>query len=229
MLMSRFYTDYCYIDRRTKAKYVWLKYGSILKGRILDVGADERYLKQYLPEGIEYWGIGLGGNPDQQVDLEREEIPFPDSSFDCTICLDVLEHLDNIHGVFDELCRVSRQYVIISLPNPWASFVHILLFGSNHLDQPMKFYGLPPEKPEDRHKWFYSNEEAEKFVSYRAARNGMRVIHIDNYKAVSKDRLLKRLLRSLAARILLRRSGLALKNIYAGPLWAVLEKCDQVQ
>ena len=33
-------TDYHHTDRETKARYVWLKYQPILKGRILDVGAD---------------------------------------------------------------------------------------------------------------------------------------------------------------------------------------------
>jgi SAM-dependent methyltransferase len=227
MLMSRFYTDYCYTDRRTKAKYVWLKYGSILDGCVLDVGADERYLKQCLPEGTEYMGIGLEGHPDQQVDLEKENIPFPNSSFDCVLCLDVLEHLDNIHDVFDELCRVTRQYVIISLPNPWASFIHVLCFGTNHVDKPMKFYGLPPDKPEDRHKWFFSNQEAMKFVSYRAARNGMEVLQIDNYTPGGNNCWLKRLLRRAAGVVLQRTSGVHVSDLYAGTLWVVLEKRDQ--
>jgi SAM-dependent methyltransferase len=132
-----FHTKYEYKDRETKAKYVWLKYRPILKGKILDVGADECYLRQYLDNPASYLGIGLGGNPDQKVDLERESIPFPDNSFGCVLCLDVLEHLDNIHKVFDELCRVSRRYVVISLPNPWASFWSILRSGGYQPDQPM--------------------------------------------------------------------------------------------
>jgi hypothetical protein len=135
-----FHTDYQYTDRETKAKYVWLKYQSILKGHILDVGADQCYLKQYLPEDTDYWGIGLGGDLDQQVDLENEKIPFPDNSFDCVLCLDVLEHLENIHDVFDELCRVSRLFLIISLPNAWSDFYHVLRFGNYRPNQPMKFY-----------------------------------------------------------------------------------------
>jgi hypothetical protein len=43
-----FHTDYVYSDRETKAHYVWLKYRPILKGRLLDVGADECHLKKHL-------------------------------------------------------------------------------------------------------------------------------------------------------------------------------------
>jgi SAM-dependent methyltransferase len=225
MTTLRFYTDYRYTDRESKAKYVWLKYQPILKGRILDVGADECHVKQYLDENTEYWGIGLDGNPDQLVDLEKEKIPFTDNDFDCVCCLDVLEHLENIHEVFDELCRVTRRYVIISLPNPWADFYHMLCFGDYRPGRPTKFYGLPLEKTKDRHKWFFSNEEAEKFILYRAEKNGMRVVQMDSYGVGGEGRVWRRSLRILARAILLRKD-LNLKNLYAGALWVVLEKDD---
>lgn len=218
-----FHTNHRYADRETKAKYVWLKYRSILKGRILDIGADECYLKQYLPADAEYWGIGLGGHPDQQVDLEQEKIPFPDNSFDCVLCLDVLEHLENIHEVFDELCRVTRHYVIILLPNPWKNFYNMLRRGEYRPGQPMKFYGLPLEPPEDRHKWFFSCEEAEKFILYRSGKMGMRVVQMDYQGVGSEGRGWRRLVRAIARSVLFR-NDLNLKALFSGPLWVVLEK-----
>jgi len=222
--MQHFRTDYVYVDRETKAQYVWLKYQPILRGNgILDVGADECYLKQYLDDEASYWGIGLRGHPDQQVDLEKEKIPFPDNSFDCVLCLDVLEHLNNIHEIFDELCRVSRRWVIVSLPNPWRSFWSCLRSGDYYPGRPMKFYGLPLEPPEDRHKWFFSSEAAEKFIIYRAAKNRMRVVQMDNYGMGNEGRGWKRLVRTLAMAILFRNTA-RLHNLNAGTLWVVLGK-----
>lgn len=218
-----FATVYRYSDRETKAKYVWLKYQSILHGRILDVGADECHLKQYLDHDAEYWGVGVGGHPDQRLDLEKEKMSFPHNSFDCVLCLDVLEHVNTIHEVFDELCRVTRRYVIISLPNPYAHFYRMLCFSDYLPGQPIKFYGLPLEPPHDRHKWFYSNEEAERFVLYRAGKNGMQVLQMDNEGIGGEGRGWKRLMRVLARSVLLR-NDLNLNNLYAGTLWAVLEK-----
>jgi hypothetical protein len=136
------------------------------------------------------------------------------------LCLDVLEHLENIHRVFDELCRVSGSYVIVSLPNPWASFWRLL--RGDRPGQLVKFYGLPQEPPKDRHKWFFSNEEAKNFVTYRAAKNGMRVVQTDNYGG-GEGRGWKRLLRNLAIKVLMSKY-LNVENLYAGTLWAVLEK-----
>lgn len=219
----RFTTDSSYNERETKAKYVWLKYQSILTGSILDVGADECHLKQYLGNDVKYWGIGIGGHPDQQVDLEKEKVPFPDNSFDCVLCLDVLEHLDNIHEVFDELCHIARRYVIISLPNAWSIFYNMLLFGDYQLGTAMKFYGLPLERPEDRHKWFFSIDEAEKFIVYRAAKNRMKVLQVDYMGFLNEGRGVRGRLNKIA-RLFLFRHDIKEKLLFASTIWVVLEK-----
>ena len=217
----KFQTDYQYTDRMTKSKYVWLKYQSILNGHVLDVGADECHLKQYLADATHYTGIGLGGTLDIQVNLEKEPIPFADRSFDCVLCLDVLEHLDNIHDVFDELCRVASRYMLVSLPNPYATFYNMLQNGYYREAQPMKFYGLPKEKPEDRHKWFFSPEEAETFIQYRAGlpQNRMNVVQIDSEGGRDVRGLSK------LARCYLFRSDIDWHKLHTGTIWAVLEKC----
>lgn len=219
-----FKTDFIYIDRKTKARYVYLKYESILKRRILDVGADECYLKQYLGEGNSYLGIGLDGNLDQLVDLEKGLIPFDSDTFDCVLCLDVLEHIDNIHDVFDELCRVSKEYVIISLPNPHNVFWSYVKQGNYNEHQHLKFYGLPTEKPNDRHKWFFSTEEAKRFIQHRAKKNNMGIVQIDiEGSSPPKISGIKKLIFNLLFK---KYSGLNLsnRNLYTGTLWAVLKK-----
>jgi hypothetical protein len=95
--------------------------------------------------------------------------------------------------------------------------------GDYSLDVPLKFYGLPLEKPTDRHKWFFSSEEAENFVIYRAAKNRMRILQMDCFRSGGEGRGWRRLLRMLAIKILLR-NDFNIKNLYAGTLWVVLEK-----
>lgn len=220
-----FQTDYIFTDRNSKAQYVWLKYKSILQNAsILDVGADECFLKKHLPESASYWGIGLGGQPNQQVNLEKEKIPFPDNSYDCVLCLDVLEHIENIHEVFDDLCRVSRDYVIVTFPNAWAAFYGMLRFKEYAQGQALKYYGLPIEPPEDRHKWFFSVDEAKRFVEYRAKKNNMDILQMDIQ--TTGDEIgsgLTYLLRVLARRLLFRKD-LKVNNLYEGTLWVVLKK-----
>ena len=48
------------------------------------------------------------------------EIPFKDNSFDLVICSEVLEHLEEPEKALLEIKRVSKKYVLLSVPNePW--------------------------------------------------------------------------------------------------------------
>jgi SAM-dependent methyltransferase len=224
--MMRFQTDLQYHNREEKARYVWQKYQEILQGSILDVGADEKYLTQHLPVSARYWGIGLGGSPDQELNLETGVIPFADNSFDTVLCLDVLEHLDNLHDVFDELCRVSRNHVIIALPNAWSGILRVILFGDYQPRHHMKYYGVPVEKPLDRHKWFLSYDEAAHFVAQRSAEKGMRLVQVDAYYSIDWRRWRNRIFYALS-HALLRFSKVNAENFFISTMWAVLEKRER--
>lgn len=212
-----------YKNRESKATYVWQKYRDRLTpGRVLDVGADQGHLKRYLSARGQYWGIGLGGAPDQYVDLEDGSIPFAGNSFDCVLCLDVLEHLDNPHEIFDELCRVTRRHVIISLPNPWGEYFSMLRSREYLPGQPLKYYGLPSEPPEDRHKWFFSLEEAENFIRHRSLKTGMEVLEITNTNPYEPAGL-KGFVKQAVMKIIFR-DDLEVRNLFSGTLWALLDK-----
>jgi SAM-dependent methyltransferase len=224
--MSQHYTTTCrYQTRAERAEYIWRKYGPILQQqRILDVGADECHLKALLDQGGSYWGIGLGGCPDQDVDLDSGPLPFGDGAFDVVVCCDVLEHLEHIHFVFDELCRVSRRHVLVSLPNCAGHFWRVLTrFGMETEDGPMRHYGLPPEPPRDRHRWFFDALEAEQFVRYRASRNGMRIVQLDFTDVSTRPTRKRRLLVSLAMRVLLR-GRVPQERLDRGTMWILLER-----
>lgn len=220
----RFETDFVYHTREERAQYVWLKYQSILRGKkILDVGADECHLKKWLSDDCEYWGIGLGGSPDQEVDLESGPLPFEDGEYDIVICCDVLEHLEKIHVVFDELCRVSKEYVIISLPNCLGYLWRILVrYGKETDDTLMKYYGLPAEPVLDRHKWFFDSSDARKFIQTRAGMNGMTVTQIDCMTRPWTPRRITRFRHWLCKKLLLR-PEIELSRLQEGPVWAVLK------
>lgn len=139
--------------------------------RILDVGCDENYLKRFFGDRV--YGIDIGGTPDRVVDLEKEALrSFPDASYDLVICTEVLEHLDNFHEMVDELIRVARGAIIISLPNCSSTrrMWRVLRTGRN-----WKFYGLPYEKPSDRHKWFFSYKEIIDFFLAYSEKNHLRL------------------------------------------------------
>ena len=199
-------------DRPSKARYIAEKYAPILEGAVLDVGCDEAPLRELVAEPARYIGVDIREDADVALDLDAQDLPFADRSFDTVVCTDVLEHLERCHAVFDELCRVSRARIVASLPNPMRAFVEHLFAGSGRA---LKYYGLPVDPPADRHRWFFGHDDAVRFFTERGRRNGFIVEQID---AESEG--------SLYWRDGSGRDVLASPNLRMGTTWCVLVRGD---
>ena len=97
-----------------------------------------------------------------------------------------MEHLENFHLIFDELVRVSKKYIIISLPNSSNLFSNILFNkkrDKNHEGFYTKFYGLPLQKPIDRHRWFLTVADIERFFMQQSMKQNLELTFFShNYK-----------------------------------------------
>jgi len=161
-------------DRESRSRYVGSRFSKYLRGSVLDVGCFEAPLRGLLKE-VEYVGVDVCGDPDVRVDLETSPpLPFESDRFDCVLCIDVLEHLDNLHAVFVDLIRMSKRHVIVSLPNCWCDARRPIARGKGSFGH----YGLPFEKPVDRHKWFFSLTQARDFFTHMAGENGLSVVEM---------------------------------------------------
>lgn len=164
-----------FTERSERAKYIGEVYQRALIGKVADIGSSESDLRKYVSG--EYIGIDILDTPeiDITVDLEKEKIPIDDNTMDCVVCTDVLEHVNNFHEVFEELLRISKRYIIISVPNAFNyEVIFRIWFGLN-----LKFYGLPADRPDDRHKWFMSHSDSENFFKINANKYNYSVI--DSY------------------------------------------------
>jgi SAM-dependent methyltransferase len=199
-------------SRESRSRFVCARFAEYLNERVLDIGCFEAPLRDLLSSAT-YTGVDIAGHPDISLDLERiERLPFDDGTFKCVLCIDVLEHLDNLHVIFDELVRVSKQYVIVSLPNCWGGARRPIGRGRGRFGH----YGLSLQKPQDRHKWFFSLSEARQFVEGKAEELGLRLkdMFVTEKPRINLVRLLRRI----------RYPGDRYHNRYSHTLWAVLEK-----
>ena len=158
-------------SRQDRPRYFSTRFGAALEGKLLDVGCDAAVLREFVgPE--RYTGIDISDAADIRLNLmEADRLPFDDASFDAVTCTDVLEHLENLHVIADELVRVAKRHVVISLPNNWNSARRQLQRGKGQIAH----YGLPLDKPVDRHRWFFSLLEARDFLVGLATRHGLKV------------------------------------------------------
>lgn len=170
----RFERNYTYFaDRVGRAQFIADTFkDEIAKSKkILDVGSDYNSLKKIV--GDKVLGVDLYGEPDIKIDFEKEKLTrFKDGEFDLIVCTEVLEHLDNLHEMVDELFRVSNRYVIISLPNCLSIFAKWNIVFHTRIG---KYYGLPFEEPEDRHRWLFSYLDIDRFFRNIAQKKGYKI------------------------------------------------------
>jgi 2-polyprenyl-3-methyl-5-hydroxy-6-metoxy-1,4-benzoquinol methylase len=213
------YTNYSgsYRGRKDKQEFLVKNFGEFLSGSVLDVGCGNSNLRQLLSTRCQYTGIDLFGNPDIVVNLE-ERLPFENKSYDTIVALDVLEHVDRIYHLIDEVCRVSRKYIVLSLPNMYEiTFRAKYLFGKRLSEK----YGLPINCPADRHKWLVSYEDARNFVHSKAKENKFNIVREFPYYYAYNFLPLK-LLMNTAKTIKLS------PNLLAWAHWSVWEKQDEM-
>ncbi len=204
-----------FYSREERAQYVLHEFGDFLSGRVLDVGSGGAGLCSHVRKCTSI-DIDPTSYPDVFVNLEQASLPFSASSFDCIVCTDVLEHLENNHLVFAELVRVTKGFILISLPNNWLSARKAIRFGS--LNRPLKYYGLPLDPPNDRHRWFFSYAEAEAFLFGMSNRFNLKVRQLYPYFG-KRNQVMAWILSPFLTQ---QRIG----NLYASSVWVVFEKVD---
>jgi hypothetical protein len=138
---------------------------------ILNIGGGQkRYLKN---SGFIVTEIDKEGDNDFSLNLDViDKLPFENNSFDTVLALDVLEHLEKFYFIFEEILRVSKKNVIISLPNSMIDLIPIFLNrkkkDKNNQGVYNKFYGLPVQEPIDRHRWFLTISDIERFFEIKS-------------------------------------------------------------
>ncbi len=96
--------------------------------KILDIGCGDGLLLSALAKnGVTGFGVDVSeegarkcrekGLDVSVVDITTYALPFKDGSFDTVVMLDVLEHVYAPEELLKEAVRVSKKYVIISVPN----------------------------------------------------------------------------------------------------------------
>jgi len=94
---------------------------------LLDVGCGNGFIVNFLKKidkykklvGLDISSVALKSVKTEKVQGSVENIPFKDKSFDLVMCLEVLEHLSekNFQKGISELQRVSKKYILITVPN----------------------------------------------------------------------------------------------------------------
>lgn len=155
-----------------KAAGIVRTYPHIWHGSVVDVGCRTRELRTALNgHQVSYVGVDIDPSAEVVADLS-DHLPFDSGSAEVVTAFDVLEHTDDFHHGFSELCRVAREHVVITLPNAYELRTRLRHLRGKPISQK---YGLPAARPSDRHRWFFSLDEARAFVRDSGREHGWQV------------------------------------------------------
>lgn len=132
---------------------------------VLDVGCGEGFtLKQFEDKkigknlvGVDNLrtAISIGKKIHPNLDLSKGDVynlEFADSSFDLVLCTEVLEHLEDPKKAINEMKRVSKKYLVFSVPNEPFFILANLLRGKY-----LKTLGNHPEHINHWTMWGFNN------------------------------------------------------------------------
>lgn len=137
--------DYLTLNRLSKLlKNGVEKYLLEQNATILDLGCGRKpYQPFFLGRSALYLGVDVAHSESVDILCDGEKLPFRDSCFSASLCLQVLEHIDNPMAVIDEIFRVLK-------PNG-------LLFLSTHGNWPV--HGSPHDY------WRWTSDGLEKLLA----------------------------------------------------------------
>jgi SAM-dependent methyltransferase len=107
----------------------WQQIDLILKTKpktLLEVGIGNGLISDYLKKkgvNVKTFDHNPELKPDFVGDL-REDLPFKENQFDTVACFEVLEHLplSYLEGILSNLCVISKNYVVLSVPHTSIRF-----------------------------------------------------------------------------------------------------------
>jgi ubiquinone/menaquinone biosynthesis C-methylase UbiE len=121
------YYDFPYEPLPRWSSY-WYQIHEVMQKRpknILEIGVGNRVVSGYFKtKGLDVTTLDIDESLKPDIVATVTKIPVPDSSYDVVLAAEILEHLpfSDFSVALKEMHRVSREYVVLSLPH-WGSVV----------------------------------------------------------------------------------------------------------
>ncbi len=152
-------------------QFVARKLGKLNNQIVLDIGCRDQIFKKSLLGEFKYLGIDY--NPKIKStkfinhNLEKG-LPKQLGKIDIINAMDVLEHVENIHNIFNECFKKSDQKVAIALPNMAYYKFRLTFLFSGEISGKYYFHS---KKVLDRHRWFTTHYNNINFVKLNTPKN----------------------------------------------------------
>ena len=123
--------SYDHVNRFISYHYQIEAIRNIKKKNILEIGKGNGLVSDYLTKiGLKITTCDISKDLKPDIISSVTDLKIPDKSYDCVVAYQVLEHIpfDDFEKALLEMKRVSKDYVIISIPSPSLYFGFFLVF-----------------------------------------------------------------------------------------------------
>lgn len=122
---DHYFQEYDSIDRFISYFYQVDLVKSLDVSSLLEIGVGNRTVSNYFKEhGYTLTTCDIDPDLDPDYVADIRSLPFEDNSFDAVLAYEVLEHIpwEEVPAALKELQRVSRRFVLLSVPYSCAAF-----------------------------------------------------------------------------------------------------------
>ena len=152
-------------------QFVARKLGKVNNQVILDIGCRDQVFKKSLLGNFEYIGVDYDKENENTEFINHnleQGLPKQIGKIDIINAMDVLEHVENIHDIFNECLEKSEQKVAIALPNMAYYKFRLAFLFSGEISGKYIFHS---KKVVDRHRWFTTYYNNINFVKTNTPKN----------------------------------------------------------
>lgn len=115
------FSKYCHTERFVSYWHQLDEITRLNPDSVLEVGVGDKVIANYLKSNtdIKYSSLDIAEDLNPDIVANIENMDLPDNSFDIVCAFEVLEHLpfEKFSKVLTEMGRVSKKYVLLSLPH----------------------------------------------------------------------------------------------------------------
>jgi ubiquinone/menaquinone biosynthesis C-methylase UbiE len=100
---------------------------------LLDIGCQDFYLYDKVKDRFQVTLADYNTTDERIRNEDIQHLSFPDKSFDIVLCQQVLEHVPDPVRAINELKRVTKRQLLISVPyEPFFTFFRFMIWEKEH-------------------------------------------------------------------------------------------------
>lgn len=130
--------------------------------KIIDLGARNQILKNYIPKKFIYTGVDKFKNQNDNLIIDLDNDFIFQENYDVVFALDIIEHTNDPYTFLKNCMKLSRNLIYLVIPNVAYYSFRLKFLISGNLTNKFHFSG---KSNDDRHKWFTNYENTQNFLN----------------------------------------------------------------